>query len=191
MPVSGRASSRGNAILSPGLVAVWATSVVVIARRRNSLSRIPGRWPRVREMIVMDGPVVEMVSDRVEVWIEGGHCLSRARTACCSLAGNAGWLPEAQEDLALIVSELVTNACCYSSGPCRLSLEMSAGAAVVEVWDSNPHIPAVPARSRAPLSDAVPTSGGYGLGIVACLSARLDFFAQESGGKTARAVVAL
>ncbi|MGW2556564.1 ATP-binding protein [Streptomyces sp. NPDC001635] len=142
-------------------------------------------------MIALDGTLVETVSERVEVWIEGGHyALSHARLACCRLAENAAWPPEATGDLTLVVSELVTNACRHSSGPCRMSLEVSADAAVVEVWDSDPHIPPLPAPSSAPVSDTAPACSGYGLGIVASLSTCLDFFPQEIGGKTVRAVVA-
>ncbi|MFF1655570.1 ATP-binding protein [Streptomyces sp. NPDC058255] len=175
----------------PYVVAIQATRIVAIApgflacRTQRSVAAS-------QEMIALDSTLVETVSERVEIWIEGGHyALSQARTACCRLAGNAAWPPEAQGDLTLVVSELVTNACRHSSGPCRMSLEVSADAAVVEVWDSDPHIPTLPVPSSAPvsISDAAPACSGYGLGIVASLSKCLDFLPQDIGGKTARAVV--
>ncbi|MEU9015063.1 ATP-binding protein [Streptomyces sp. NPDC048479] len=138
----------------------------------------------------MDGPLIETVSERFEIWIKGGQGpLSQVRTACQQLTRNAGWPPESQGDLTLVVSELVTNAYRHSSGPCRLSLEVSGDEAVVEVWDSDPHIPALPSLSTAPPSEAALACGGYGLGIVASLSKCLDFHPQEVGGKTVRAVL--
>ncbi|MFC5799043.1 ATP-binding protein [Streptomyces formicae] len=141
-------------------------------------------------MTAVDSTLVETVSERVEIWIEGGHeSLLHARTACRRLTRNAGWPPEAQGDLALVVSELVTNACRHSSGPCRMSLEASGHAAVVEIWDSDPHIPDLPSTSSAPPSETALACGGYGLGIVVSLCKCLDFFPQQVGGKTVRAVV--
>ncbi|MGW8955556.1 ATP-binding protein [Streptomyces sp. NPDC055709] len=141
-------------------------------------------------MTRVDGTLIETVSERFEVWIEGGHqSLSHARTACQRLTENAGWPPDPQGDLALVVSELVTNACRHSSGPCRLSLEVSGDAAVVEVWDSDPHLPTLPSLADAPDPEIALACGGYGLGIVASLSKCLDFFPQQVGGKTVRAVL--
>ncbi|MEU9480488.1 ATP-binding protein [Streptomyces sp. NPDC048191] len=142
------------------------------------------------EMIALDDTLVETLSGRAEIWIDGRHeSLSQARSACGRLVANAHWQPEAQEDLVLVVSELVTNACRHSPGPCRMNLEVSNEAAIVEVWDSSPHVPALPDPFTARACEEEPACSGYGLGIVAALSTCLEFFPQEIGGKTVRAVV--
>lgn len=133
----------------------------------------------------MESAFIETVSERVEIWIEGGRkSLLRARTICRRLAGNAGWPPAAQEDLSLVVSELLTYAC-RSFEPCRMSLDVSGKSAVVEIWDSDPYIPSPPSISAL----AASKYDGYGLGIVAALTESLDFLPQQIGGKTVRAVV--
>ncbi|WP_353961747.1 ATP-binding protein [Streptomyces sp. NBC_01619] len=136
-------------------------------------------------MGAVDSTFIEIVSERVETWIEGGHeSLLRARTACRRLAENAEWPPEAQEDLVLVVSELLMNAWTHS-GPCRMSLEVSGDTAVVEIWDSDPHIPSPLSTSGAPASE----DDSYGLGLVNTLSECLEFLPHQIGGKTARAIV--
>ncbi|MFJ9821033.1 ATP-binding protein [Streptomyces sp. NPDC101151] len=140
--------------------------------------------------LVKDDTLLQAVSGRAEIWIERGHAsLSHARAACRFFAANFGWPSGAQEGLTLVVSELVTNACRYSSGPCRMNLEVSEGEAVVEVWDSDPCIPTLPAAFEDPSDEAAPACSGYGLGIVASLADSLDFLPQEIGGKIVRAVV--
>ncbi|MFI8219963.1 ATP-binding protein [Streptomyces sp. NPDC085932] len=128
--------------------------------------------------------------ERVALWIDASHdALRAARRACSHLAGNARWPREAQEDLVLVVSELVTNACRYTDGPCRMSLEVSADTAVVEVWDTSSDLPALPeALPVEPCAQSV-TCGGYGLGIVAVLAQCIEVLPHETGGKTVRAVV--
>ncbi len=132
---------------------------------------------------------VETVWERADVWIVEGHdSLSEARTLCRLLAGDAGWQQDAQDDLELVVSELVTNACRHVSGPCRMSLDASADAVVVEVWDTDPHVPEYPSSITEPQNEFALSCGGYGLAIVASLCERLEFLPQGSGGKIVRAI---
>ncbi|MEV6841562.1 ATP-binding protein [Streptomyces sp. NPDC051133] len=142
------------------------------------------------EPLVEDETLVEVISGRAEIWIEGDHAsLSHARTACRLLVASVCWSPEAQEDLILVVSELVTNACRYSSGPCRMNVEVSGNEAAVEVWDGEPSMPTLPGPIDSSSCDAAPACSGYGLGIVGSLSKSLEFLPQETGGKIVRAVV--
>ncbi|MFC9293076.1 ATP-binding protein [Streptomyces sp. NPDC057011] len=71
-------------------------------------------------------------------------------------AGRAGW-PEAEDDVLLLVSELVTNACLHAGGPHELVLRHTPEVLRVEVSDGSPEHP----RRRAPGDRALP--GGHGL----------------------------
>ncbi|MEV6318625.1 ATP-binding protein [Streptomyces sp. NPDC051776] len=116
--------------------------------------------------------------------------MAQARAISHRFAARAGWPLEAQENLALIVSELVTNACRHAPGPCRIRLQALSGRVAVEVWDTNPLLPclSIPDTDVA-VENGEPPCGGYGLGIVARLSEELLGFAGPAGGKTIRAVV--
>nr|WP_042396188.1 ATP-binding protein [Streptacidiphilus carbonis] len=81
------------------------------------------------------------------------------------------WLPgrtEEQravaEDVLLLVSELVTNACLHAGGPTELALRCTEERLRVEVSDRNPE----PPHPRTPHRAARP--GGHGLHIVARLA---------------------
>ncbi|MGW2557507.1 ATP-binding protein [Streptomyces sp. NPDC001635] len=117
--------------------------------------------------------------------------VAQAREASHQFAARLGWPAEARDDLALIVSELVTNACRHAPGPCRLRLEDVCGGIGVEVWDTNPLLPPMDTHRASPLPDTgeVPY-GGYGLGIVAQLCHELCGVADPHCGKTVRAVMA-
>ncbi|WP_035804646.1 ATP-binding protein [Kitasatospora mediocidica] len=82
-----------------------------------------------------------------------------------------GWLPAedaerqaAADDVLLLVSELVTNACLHAGGPQELLLRGTADAVRVEVSDASP----VPPQPRVPHHPGRP--GGHGLHTVARLS---------------------
>lgn len=68
------------------------------------------------------------------------------------------------EDILLLVSELVTNACLHAGGPSELALHCTSERLRVEVADTSPRAP-VP---RAPHDASRP--GGHGLHIVDRLS---------------------
>ncbi|MFD0008070.1 ATP-binding protein [Streptomyces sp. NPDC127178] len=141
-------------------------------------------------MIVAEGILTEAVWERVALWIDGSHeALCAARKACSRLVQNAEWQQEAQADLVLVVSELVTNACRYTNGPCRVSLEVSVDTAVVEVWDASPDMPTLPGPLPDEPCEETAACGGYGLGIVVVLSQCVEVLSHELGGKTVRAVV--
>ena len=65
--------------------------------------------------------------------------------------------PEAVDDILLLVSEVVTNACLHGGGPREFVLRHSAERLRVEVSDDNPD----PPRPRRPGDRALP--GGHGI----------------------------
>ncbi|MFF9199801.1 ATP-binding protein [Streptomyces sp. NPDC014779] len=78
-----------------------------------------------------------------------------------------GWLPadtpegrERAEDVLLMVSEVVTNACLHTAGPEELVLRHAGGLLRLEVADGSPE----PPRPNAPRSPALP--GGHGLMVL-------------------------
>ncbi|MDH6109446.1 anti-sigma regulatory factor (Ser/Thr protein kinase) [Kitasatospora sp. MAP12-15] len=98
-----------------------------------------------------------------------GRCRDFARQALLDW----GWLPAGDEeqqamadDVLLLVSELVTNACQHAGGPQQLLLHGTTDALRVEVTDASPEQP----RPRLPLQPGRP--GGHGLVTVARLSLR-------------------
>ncbi|MER6448157.1 ATP-binding protein [Streptomyces venezuelae] len=78
-------------------------------------------------------------------------------------ADPAGVDREAAEDVLLLVSEVVANACLHGRGPRALVLDCSPERLRVEVTDSNP-APPVRIPDRGPGSRAQP--GGHGLLIL-------------------------
>ncbi|MCD0481808.1 ATP-binding protein [Streptacidiphilus sp. ASG 303] len=83
------------------------------------------------------------------------------------------WLPgedeealAVAEDVLLVVSELVTNACLHAGGPQELLLHCTDDALRIEVADANPSHP----EPRRPHERGKP--GGHGLHIVGRLSRR-------------------
>ncbi|MEV6106204.1 ATP-binding protein [Streptomyces sp. NPDC051940] len=91
----------------------------------------------------------------------------RARDFARTALGDWGWLPAvtadqraAVEDVLLVVSELVTNACLHAGGPDELRLRLAAKLIRVEVADLGPGTPA----PRTPHRAARP--GGHGMFIV-------------------------
>ncbi|WP_354638803.1 ATP-binding protein [Kitasatospora camelliae] len=81
-----------------------------------------------------------------------------------------GWLPAAgnrlavTEDVLLMVSELITNACLHAGGPRELVLHRTGALLRVEVTDESPFPPVI----RPGGHPAVP--GGHGLKVVDRLS---------------------
>jgi anti-sigma regulatory factor (Ser/Thr protein kinase) len=91
----------------------------------------------------------------------------RARDFTRQALRDWGWLPArsedrtaAAEDVLLVVSELVTNACLHAGGPEEVRLRLSAKAVRLEVADGGPGEPA----PRTPHQAGRP--GGHGMFIV-------------------------
>ncbi|MFJ4982160.1 ATP-binding protein [Streptomyces coeruleorubidus] len=84
--------------------------------------------------------------------------------------------------VALFTGELVTNARKYAPGPCLLTLEISGGAVVVTVWDSEPRlpIPRAPDPRRA---------GQHGLEIVMAVCRSIEMHREPVGKRITATVV--
>lgn len=76
---------------------------------------------------------------------------------------------EAAEDVLLLVSEVVANACLHGGGPGALRLDVTDERLRIEVTDGNPE-PPVPVRARSAAEAGRP--GGHGLVIVERLASR-------------------
>ncbi|WP_229818782.1 MULTISPECIES: ATP-binding protein [Streptomyces] len=106
--------------------------------------------------------------------------VTRCRDFTARALADWGWLPaendEAQErvdDVLLLVSEVVTNACLHAGGPEELVLRHREGHLRVEVSDANPEHP----RRRRPRAASLP--GGHGLMV-------LDRLAGDWGAESRR-----
>ncbi|MFE7510896.1 ATP-binding protein [Streptomyces sp. NPDC057540] len=93
--------------------------------------------------------------------------VSRCRDFTARALADWGWIPadgeEAEqrvEDVLLLVSEVVTNACLHAGGPEELVLRHGDGRLRVEVSDASPEHP----QARVPRSPALP--GGHGLMVL-------------------------
>ncbi|MDX3533108.1 ATP-binding protein [Streptomyces sp. MB09-01] len=71
---------------------------------------------------------------------------------------------ERVEDVLLMVSEVVANACLHAGGPSELVLRHGADGLLIEVTDDSPHRPVL----NPPLDPALP--GGHGLMVLDRLS---------------------
>ncbi|MGW4159541.1 ATP-binding protein [Streptomyces sp. NPDC004788] len=102
--------------------------------------------------------------------LEGtGGAVTRCRDFTAAALAEWGWLPaatpegwERAEDVLLLVSEVVTNACLHAGGPEELVLRHSGaeGRLRVEVSDPSPEHP----HAHAPRSPGLP--GGHGLMVL-------------------------
>jgi anti-sigma regulatory factor (Ser/Thr protein kinase) len=79
--------------------------------------------------------------------------------------------------LALITSELVTNAVMHATGPIFVGVDASEEQTRVEVWDATPQIDSTP-RHRGASDGEV---GGWGLALVSRLSDRWGTSRNETG----------
>ncbi|MFF9912653.1 ATP-binding protein [Streptomyces sp. NPDC013457] len=91
----------------------------------------------------------------------------RCRDFTAEALGDWGWIPaeddegrERAEDVLLLVSEVVTNACLHADGPEELVLHRRGDHLRVEVSDGNPEHP----RRRQPRAPSLP--GGHGLMVL-------------------------
>jgi anti-sigma regulatory factor (Ser/Thr protein kinase) len=114
----------------------------------------------------------------------GPGAVGRCRDFVRASLTDHGWLEDADavrgavvEDVLLMTSELVTNACLYAGGPIELVVAHARrGRVRVEVVDASPRAPGM----RPPATPARP--GGHGLRVVQRLACRWGSEAR-SGGK--------
>ncbi|MFF4845747.1 ATP-binding protein [Streptomyces collinus] len=83
----------------------------------------------------------------------------------------------------LVVSELVTNAGKYATGPCLLTMEVTEGAVEVTVWDNEPCLPVAHTSEPGRV-------GQHGLEIVVAVSRSIEMH-REPVGKRITATVLL
>ncbi len=98
---------------------------------------------------------------------ESAGAVSRCRDFTAKALADWGWIPaesalgrERVEDVLLLVSEVVTNACLHGGGPEEFVLRHTDGLLRVEVADRSPE----PPRRMAPRSPSLP--GGHGLMVL-------------------------
>ncbi|MFJ4872128.1 ATP-binding protein [Streptomyces sp. NPDC088757] len=108
--------------------------------------------------------------------------VSRCRDFTAEALADWGWLParseageERVEDVLLLVSEVVTNACLHAGGPEEFVLRNGREGLRVEVADASSE----PPRVRAPRSPALP--GGHGLMVLDRLAGAWGYEARGSG----------
>ncbi|MFF0780293.1 ATP-binding protein [Streptomyces sp. NPDC003720] len=118
-----------------------------------------------------------------------GPCIAEARRVV------AGFLTEMRAEhgirvsqrslelTQLVVSELVTNASKYASGPILLDLQIAGGLVEVQVWDSDPALPVARAADASRI-------GQHGLEIVTAVCQSVEV-AREPVGKRITARLAL
>ncbi|MEV6841536.1 ATP-binding protein [Streptomyces sp. NPDC051133] len=127
----------------------------------------------------------------MELWLQGdASSVPEARGASHLFIEKAGapW-SIIEDDVALVVSELVSNACRHAPGPCRVRLRTTGcETCIVEVWDTSSCLEDVVVRTETMEPDVSLPCGGYGLGIVACLSHEVQV-QREQSGKTVQAVL--
>jgi anti-sigma regulatory factor (Ser/Thr protein kinase) len=120
---------------------------------------------------------------------EDEGCIADARhhaAAFLDRAGNDHHLPvsaRAKDLTQLVVSELVTNARKYASGPVLMELRLTARVVDIVVWDSDPTLPAARAADPGRI-------GQHGLEIVKAVTEDL-FMEQEPVGKRITARIAV
>jgi anti-sigma regulatory factor (Ser/Thr protein kinase) len=135
----------------------------------------------------MTGPVAETADDQGDpaarrlVMPSSAGAVGAARDFARQALTGFGWLPaqdaSAQttaDDLLLLVSELVTNACRHGAAPYRLTLEPKGADLRVEVADSGAELPTV-----RPDQPEVP--GGFGMRLVEQLAGAWGVRTDEVG----------
>jgi anti-sigma regulatory factor (Ser/Thr protein kinase) len=107
-----------------------------------------------------------------------GSARTHARAACAGATS-----PDLSDDVALVVSELVTNALRHGRGEVRLDLHIDPGQVFVAVWDAGPPFDwANESAHHGALT-------GRGLSIVAALAANYGVRSDFHTGKSVWCVV--
>ncbi|MFG2640425.1 ATP-binding protein [Streptomyces sp. NPDC048370] len=115
----------------------------------------------------MGGNVAEEGQVRRLVLFGTKGVVMRCRDFTAEALGDWGWIPaedaegrERVEDVLLLVSEVVTNACLHADGPEELVLRHRDDHLRVEVSDASPEHP----KRRRPRAPSLP--GGHGLMVL-------------------------
>ncbi|MGW4727579.1 ATP-binding protein [Streptomyces sp. NPDC004291] len=108
--------------------------------------------------------------------------VSRCRDFTAEALADWGWIPAGSEagekrveDVLLLVSEVVTNACLHAGGPEEFVLRREREGLRVEVADASPE----PPRVRTPRSPSLP--GGHGLMVLDRLAGAWGYEARGAG----------
>ncbi|TQN42016.1 hypothetical protein FHU33_1407 [Blastococcus colisei] len=125
-----------------------------------------------------------------ELWCQELHSLSelaklRARLRSTLTGSSTVVHPEREhwsERLVLVADELTSNALRHGGAPVATALSRTGGQWLLAVSDSSTEVPPTPAQGRDP------SLGGFGLYLIADLSARHGWF-RERGTKTVWAVI--
>lgn len=139
---------RAPFVLCPGTALPGAPSAMTAPNRGAALARVEDRVRRRRTRIVVPHD-------------ETGP--AQARAAVTTDAAVLG-LDDLSDDVALLVSEMVTNAVRHAAPPVRLEVEVTDTEVVVAVCDGTPSLPVV-----RPVSDDA--EGGRGMLLVDLLTA--------------------
>ncbi|MGW2115014.1 ATP-binding protein [Streptomyces zhihengii] len=122
-----------------------------------------------------DGP------SRTQIALDGsGACIGQARDAAAAFltqkrdSAGIAVSRRTSELIALVVSELVTNAIKYAPGPVLLDLLITGDAVEVSVWDTDPVLPGARAADPARV-------GQHGLEIVTAVARSISAVSKGVG----------
>ncbi|MET7274776.1 MULTISPECIES: ATP-binding protein [Streptomyces] len=113
--------------------------------------------------------------------IARGRELARGFLARLRAARGVAVSDRTADEVQLVVSELLTNACKYAPGPSLVDLELTEDRVEVSVWDSDPVLP-VPAASDPG------RVGRHGLEIVMAVCQTYEVRRETVGKRTTAAV---
>lgn len=162
--------------------------------RLHALAALPAGFPRspfvlCPESALPGAPPAMTAADRGSALAQVRDRVHRRRTcvavphdetgpaqarAAVSFDADALGLDDLSDDVALVVSEMVTNAVRHAEPPVRLEVEVTDTEVVVAVWDGTPSAPVV----RAASDDA---EGGRGMLLVDLLTADHGVRSQPPG----------
>lgn len=149
---------RASLVVCQPPVGFALDGLVVAARGDDVLDQIDARVERPREVLALGGGLSSAAQARAAV------------VACCDRLG----LQEVRDDVALVVSEMVTNAVRHAAPPVALEIEVGEEDVVVAVFDGSPEQPVARAAD-------VHAEGGRGMLLVNLLSDDHGVRAQPPG----------